>query len=256
MRRLALTSWSLNKALSSGALALTDLPAQAREAGIATLEICHFHLPSTEPAYLAELRAAIEAAGVELFSILIDTGDISSADAERREADIALIASWMEHAAALGAGGVRVVAGESQPDDEAAFGRAVEALGRLAQRGRELGLRVRTENFRALASSAAGCNRLLDSLDGAVGLCADVGNFPADVRVREFEAVAGRAEVVHAKAGYSADGAVVADDLRRCLELSVKAGFSGPYTLVYDQGPDEWGGVAKVKGVVQPFVEG
>ena len=255
MRRLALTSWSLNKALSGGALALTELPARAREAGIATLELCHFHLPSTEPAYLTELRAAIEGAGVELFSVLIDTGDIASADPERREADIALIAGWMETAAALGAQGVRVVAGEAPPDDEAAAARAVEALSRLAQRGRDLGLRVRTENFRALASTAASCNRLLDALDGSVGLCADVGNFPADVRVREFEAVAGRAEVVHAKASYNADGAVIADDLRRCLELSVAAGFSGPYTLVYDQGPDEWGGVAKVKSVVENFVE-
>jgi sugar phosphate isomerase/epimerase len=255
MRRLSLTSWSLNKALTSGALTLTDLPARAREAGITTLEICHFHLPSTDPAYLAELRGAIEAAGVELFSVLIDTGDISSADAARREADIALIAGWLDVASALGAGGVRIVAGEAQPDDEAAFGRAVEALGRLAQRGRELGLRVRTENFRALASTAHSCNRLLDTLDDAVGLCADVGNFPAETRVREFAAVAGRAEVVHAKAGYNADGSVIADDLRRCLELSVEAGFSGPYTLVYDQGPDEWGGVAKVKGVVEPFVE-
>lgn len=256
MRRLALTSWSMNKALSSGALALTDLPARAREAGIATLEICHFHLPSTEPAYLAELRAALTAADVELFSILIDTGDIASADAERREADIALIANWMDVAASLGARAVRVVAGEAPPDDEAAIARAVEALARLAQRGRALGLRVITENFRALASTAASCNRLLDSLDGAVGLCADVGNFPADVRVREFEAVVARAESVHAKAAYDADGAIVADDLRRCLELSVTAGFSGPYTLVYDQGPDEWAGVARVKGVVEPFVEG
>ncbi|MBC8076089.1 MAG: TIM barrel protein, partial [Chloroflexales bacterium] len=123
MRRLALTSWSMNKALSSGALTLTDLPAQAREAGIATLEICHFHLPSTEPEYLAELRAALTAADVELFSILIDTGDISSADAERREADIALIANWMDIAASLGAGAVRVVAGEAPPDDEAAIAR-------------------------------------------------------------------------------------------------------------------------------------
>ena len=51
-----------------------------RDAGIGTLEICHFHFPDTDATTLRELRAALDVAGVELFSILIDMGDISNAD--------------------------------------------------------------------------------------------------------------------------------------------------------------------------------
>jgi sugar phosphate isomerase/epimerase len=259
MRRLSLTSWSLHRSLESGALSLAVLPGRMRAAGIGTLEVCHFHLADV-PAALAQgdtlpqLRAALDDAGVELFSLLIDTGDISAADPQRRQADLALIAGWIDVAAALGARCARVVGGEASPDDEAALERATAGLRQLAAHARERGLRVTTENFRALLSTAANCNRVLDALDGAVGLCADIGNFPAASRLAEFSAVVGRAEVVHAKASYDDAGRILADDVRRCLEASVAAGFDGPYTLVYDRPGDSWAGIAELKAVVEPFL--
>jgi sugar phosphate isomerase/epimerase len=234
---------------------LTDVPQRMQEHGIGTLEICHFHFPSVSPDYLHTLRTAIEAAGVELFSILIDTGDISHPDSRRREADIKLIERWMEIAAALGARAVRVVAGEAAPDDEAGLERAIAGLDHLSARGRELGLRVLTENFRPLASTAANCNRILDALDGAVGLCADVGNFPDAGRVDEFKAVVDRASSVHAKPSYDADGRMDPRQLRECLAASVDAGFDGPYTLVYDRPGDAWQGIAALKEVVSPYLQ-
>ena len=50
-----------------GPISLLELPARVAEFGIRTLEICHFHLPSVEKTYLAELRAALASADVELF---------------------------------------------------------------------------------------------------------------------------------------------------------------------------------------------
>ena len=271
MRHLALTTWSLHRKLGSppmialpdedsgsapqAELKLTDVPQRIQEYGIGTLEICHFHFPSVSPDYLRSLRTAIETAGVELFSILIDTGDISHPDPRRREADIRLIERWMEIAAALGARAVRVVAGEAAPDDEAALRRATASLEHLAGRGRKLGLQVLTENFRPLASTAANCIRILDALDGAVGLCADVGNFPDASRVSEFKAVVERASSVHAKASYDADGRMDPRQLRECLAASVDAGFDGPYTLVYDQPGDAWQGIVELREVVSPYLQ-
>jgi sugar phosphate isomerase/epimerase len=271
MRRLALTTWSLHRKLGSppmialpdedsgpvsqAELQLTDVPRRMQEQGIGTLEICHFHFPSASPDYLRTLRTAIETAEVELFSILIDTGDISHPDSRRREADIKLIERWMEIAAALGAQAARVVAGEGSPNDEAALGRAIAGLEHLAGHGRELGLRVLTENFRPLASTAANCNRILDALDGAVGLCADVGNFPDASRVSEFKAVVDRASSVHAKPSYDAGGRMDPRQLRECLAASVDAGFDGPYTLVYDRPGDAWQGIAELKEVVSAYLQ-
>jgi sugar phosphate isomerase/epimerase len=254
MRRLSLTSWSLHHDLSSGALALTDLPARMREAGIATLELCHFHLPDTSAETLAGMRAAVEGAGVELLSVLIDTGDISAADPERRASDLGLVEQWIDHAAALGAQGVRVIAGDSPPDDTQALERAVAGLRHAAAYAGKYGLRVRTENFRPLLATAANCNTLLDALDGQVGLCADIGNFPAERRLAEFTAVAGRAEVVHVKGDYDAGGRLQAEPLRACLAASARDGFDGAYTLVYDRGGDSWAGLATLADTVRPYL--
>jgi sugar phosphate isomerase/epimerase len=261
MRRLALTSWSVHPLLqpehpgTDAALSLTDLPARMRDAGIGTLEICHFHFPSTEPAYLGELRAAIDDAGVELFSILIDAGDISQADDRQHASDMRMIEGWIDVAATLGTGAARVVAGDAPPDDEAALERAIASLARLAAYGRGRNVRVLTENFRALASTAANCNRILDELGGEIGLCADIGNFPSASRVAEFSEVVPRAESIHAKANYGAGGELDAGQLRECLDASLAARFDGPYTLVFDRPEDRWTGIARLKQVVAAYVQ-
>src|SRR5689334_261736 len=95
--RLSVSTWSLHRALGRPAfygaaegvlilvdtrnrveITLLDQPARVAGAGIHTLEICHFHLPSRDRSYLGELRGAIEAAGVQLFSLLDDDGDITN----------------------------------------------------------------------------------------------------------------------------------------------------------------------------------
>ena len=254
MRRLALTSWSLHYDLSSGALKLTDLPQRMHAAGYETLELCHFHLPDAEPGTLAALHAALTAANVQLFSVLIDTGDISNADPVRRAADHKLVEGWIDAAAALGAQGVRIIAGDAASDDSAALARAAEELRALALYAEQRGVQVRTENFRPLLTTAVNCLALLDTVGGAVGLCADIGNFAKQHRVAEFSAVVPHANVVHVKSEYDTNGQIQPQDVQACLAVAVASGFDGPYTLVYDRGGDSWAGLAELAGVVQPYL--
>jgi sugar phosphate isomerase/epimerase len=69
-----------------GEVSLLELPARLAEFGVHTLEVCHFHLPSRDAQYLAALRGAMEAANVELWSLLIDDGDLSHAENGARDA--------------------------------------------------------------------------------------------------------------------------------------------------------------------------
>src|SRR6266567_9478904 len=103
-RRFSVSTWSLHRTLGrpamygveagfhiptathgGGALSLLELPARLTAFGIRTLELCYFHLPSLDPGYLAELHAALQAAQVELFSLLIDDGDITHATYAERD---------------------------------------------------------------------------------------------------------------------------------------------------------------------------
>src|SRR3712207_5645598 len=102
--RLSVSTWSLHRALGRpsfygpetgqaipvethgrGALSLLELPAHIAAFGIHTLEICHFHLPSRDHTYLSELRSALDDAGVELFSLLVDDGDLTHPEHAQRD---------------------------------------------------------------------------------------------------------------------------------------------------------------------------
>ena len=134
--RLSTSSWSLHRALGltypdtpaqpntgsaetygRASLTLLEVPAKLAAMGIYTLEICHFHFPSRDAGYLGELRAALKSAGVELFSLLIDDGDIAHPTDGQR--DLEWISGWIETAGLLGAQCARVVAGKTPPSEDA-----------------------------------------------------------------------------------------------------------------------------------------
>ena len=129
--RLSISSWSLHRALGSvfhqvdgattenGDISLMELPAKISERWIKTLEICHFHFPRIDDDYIDDLRVSLDDAGVELFSVLIDEGDITHPDPEQRQREMEQIRFWIEIAGKGGAGHARVIAGctDIQTDD-------------------------------------------------------------------------------------------------------------------------------------------
>ena len=58
-------------------------------------------LPSIDRGYLAEVRAAFEGSKVEIFQLLIDTGEVGSPDPDERQAGIEHTKFFIEVAAAV-----------------------------------------------------------------------------------------------------------------------------------------------------------
>lgn len=268
MPRVSVSSWSLHRRLGRAwhdpdgrggftnrsrdapdILHLLDLPAEAAAHGIRTVELCHFHFPSTSPEYLARLRTGLAQSGVELFSVLIDGGDISAPDEAARDRDLAMVRGWVDVASTLGAGCVRIVAGEGPlaPD---AVDRCVRQLCALAAYAADSGVRVLTENFRRLAARPEVCLQILDRCDGRVGLCADFGNFPAASRAADLAAVLPRADSIHAKADYPG-GRIDAGAYRQLLRLALDAGFDGPASLIYQDDGDTWSRLRELKDLTE-----
>lgn len=269
--RLSVSTWSLHRSLGkppvygpettgdvaatptiAPAFSLLEVPARIADAGIHTLEICHFHLPNRAPATLRRVRSAIEEAGVELWSLLIDGGDIAHPD--QHERDTAWVEGWLDVAAALGARNARVSGGKQEPGP-AAIARTTQNMARLAEGAQKRGLRLMTENWQNLMSTPAVVLEVLDKLDGAVGLCADFGNWRGPTKYDDLAQIMPRAESCHAKCHFSADGAPEQEDFVRCLELARAAGFAGPYTLIYDSpGADEFAGLRLEQEMVKPYL--
>ncbi|MEZ4660792.1 MAG: TIM barrel protein [Caldilineaceae bacterium] len=267
--RLSVSTWSLHRTLgkpanygpgqsgpgaagANGGLPLHELPARLADFGIHTLEICHFHLPSTDDDYLKKLRGALDDAGIELWSLLIDGGDLT--DPLHADRDQAWIADWVRVAGKLGAKNTRVVAGKAEPTP-ATLEQSRARMSQLLSVGQAAGVRIMTENWLGLMSNAESVLWLLEKLDGQVGLCVDFGNWRGPQKYDELAAIMPHGDSSHAKAAFLDERTLDRDDYVRCLELAKAAHFSGPHTLIYD-GPnvDEWFGLSVERDVVQPYL--
>lgn len=250
MTTFALSTWSLHRTLD-GSLDLLELPAALRQRGYDTVQICHFHLPSQDASYLAELRSALSDAEITLDAVLVDDGDLTHpTEADDQEK---WIAGWLDTSAELGADRARVIAGKAAPTPE----RLTDSARRLSRLAAQASVRVVTENWLGLLPSAMTVTSLLDQTDGNVGFLIDLGNWTGATKYAELTAVAGRAETCHAKCAFAppaSGGPAVpdAEDYRACLHLLKDAGFTGPLALIYD-GPDddEWAALEQEKEIVR-----
>ena len=269
-RRLSVSTWSLHRQLGPswwdspqqpektygepwgpGALTLLELPARLADFGVHTLEICHFHLQQLDDAYLEQLRESLDAAGVSLFSLLIDDGDITCPQHQAR--DMAWIEGWLAIAGRLGADCARVIAGKTL--DDGAVERSRAALASLAGTAAQHNVRLMTENWFAVTDTPEQVCSLLEPLREQVGLCVDFGNWKGADKYDGFAQVMSFAESTHAKCSFTEPLQADADDFTRCLQICDAGNFSGPYTLIYD-GPDddEWAGLRLEADMVSPWL--
>ncbi|GER91078.1 sugar phosphate isomerase [Dictyobacter vulcani] len=272
-RRLSVSTWSLHRTLGDyavygpdtkepsslnntdkhGQLTLLELPARLAAFGISTLEICHFHLPSLDAGYLKELRSTLQHERVELFSLLIDEGDITHPTNGDRDQD--WIRSWLEVAGQLGAKRSRVIAGKTSPTG-ANLQNSIHRLRQLADYAEEQGVRLMTENWFSLLSQPVAVRTVFEQLNERIGLCFDFGNWSGPTKYEALTSIAPYAESCHTKAHFSDNDEIDKDDYIRCLEITRAANFSGPYTLIYDgPNPDEWDGLQREKEIVAPYIQ-
>jgi sugar phosphate isomerase/epimerase len=252
MARMSISSWSLHHSLGK-AFDVLELPETIAGMGINTLEICHFHLPKTDDAYLSEFRAACEDAEVELFSVLIDQGDISAPDAANHREQMDFTTKWLEITSTLGATHARVAAGDSEPSAEA-ISRSATSLRVLAKIGTGLNVQVITENWKKLTRRAAPLVEILDRCDGTVGVCADFGNFSGPEKYSDLKAIAARSTSCHAKAQWPLKTDFDRSDFEQCLTIMRAANFDGPYSVIYDSGGDESAGIRRTAAAIEPFL--
>ena len=225
----------LQAPVSPGGLALLDLPAELKAHGYGAVQIVHFHLPSRDPAYLAQLRDALAAADIELDTLLIDDGDLTDeANAERVDA---WLDGWLETASALGATRARLIVGRSEPTPERVRTTA-ERLVRMA--GAHPGVRVVIENWLGMFPDARAVETMLAATGDSVGLLIDLGNWRGPDKYDQLARIAARAETCHAKCHTTGDDLDTVD-FRRSLQVLKDAGYAGPLALIYDgDNDDEW----------------
>lgn len=260
MLTLALSSWSFHRRLpyfgkgswsppqDGPEISILSLPEIAAELGINQVEICQAHLASTDPEYLAEVGAALEAAGIRVVNVPIDVGNLAEPSAEQRSAEIAQILPWIDAANALGSPAVRVNTGQSAGMNQGEALRTVaHGYTRLAAYCAERGMTVLLENHGGLSSTPEAIIELLALVDAAnFRLCPDFGNFAPELREEGLRAMLPYAAMVHAKMmDFDEGGAHPAFDLDRCLNLVVESRYSGPISIEFEGKGDPYQAVQR-----------
>ncbi|ASK65784.1 sugar phosphate isomerase [Brachybacterium avium] len=232
---------------AAGGLDLLELPGQLAAHGFTSAQLCHFYLPRTEPAYLAELRDGFATAGVDLECFLVDDGDV--VHPEHGEDQQRWVSGWIEVAEQLGAARVRVPAGDQAPTPETL---ALSAHRLRALAAAHPDIRMLTENWKSLLRDAPTTRTLLDLLEGEAGLLIDTGNWDGADKYDQLAAVAGQAECSQIKARELAPGVLDAEDLARSLVTLREAGYAGRLSLVYaGTDDDEWGRLEQMHEIVR-----
>jgi sugar phosphate isomerase/epimerase len=235
----------------AGDIAFLDLPGELAKRGYLRAEICHFHLARQDAGYLADVRDAFREAGVAIQTLLIDDGDIT--DPATRARDLAWIEGFIATAGALGAENVRVIAGKQKPTVQT-LALAVSGLSGLVPVAKDHGVRLVTENWFDLLASEKEVHHVLDAVGDGLGFLADMGNWHGAAKYAALQSVYGRAELSHTKCHFGESMAMDAHDYGKCLEASVKAGYKGPHTLIFESPGEEWDGLAMERAFVLDYI--
>lgn len=269
MNSFAVSSWSLHGALGQAwyepdgqgkrvntntshtpTLTLLELPAFVAKEGIKLLEICHFHFPSTDADYLAQLKGAMQSAGVKLANVLIDTGNLSNLDDAQWRADIEMTKSWQDIAVTLGSDSVRIDCG-TEPAIPDTLKRSADALRELADYGKSIGLTTTTENWRTTSIKPDDLIDIMQQVDRPLNLCLDFGNAEkTDDKLGTINELLPYATSLHCKANYDG-GTMDEDDIDQCLDLVKASDFDGFISLIYGDTENEWDHILALKHHVE-----
>lgn len=212
-------------------LDLLDFPGEVVSLGINCVDLCIQHIPTIEAGYLKELRSAFDAADVELYQLLIDIGEVASADPTERSASIALTKRWMEIAAELGSTGVRYVPGDSKPNSEN-ISASGEAFRELYDYSLACGVEPATENYKVFNNEADDLLQVLDIADRDYGLVADFGNAKGPEKYDNLSKLMPRATAIHQWVMIDDEGRINMEDSKRCLHMARDNDFDGPVMLL------------------------
>jgi hypothetical protein len=112
--------------------------------GVHKVEFQHYHIPSTEPSYLKELRAHIEKSRSRMTQINVEFGqlNISAPQLRDRLMAIDLTKMWIDHAVLLGAQRVMINQGQPTQDNKV---NGIPTLKTMVDYGRSKGIIVSVE---------------------------------------------------------------------------------------------------------------
>jgi len=257
---IAVAAWSLNRRFRSeeDPLALVDFPGLVRERfGVEAVELYSGFFASREPAYLAEVREAVAAAGSRAVHISVDGhGDLAALDEDARKEAVERHKPWFEIATAVGSPSFRANTGGKAGVSEDTIAACIRSFKELAAQGERAGINVLIENHGGISGDPELIVRIMQEVGSAnIGTCPDFGNAPDETRYEFLERIMPYAKIVHAKFHeFDEDGEETVIDAKRCLDICRAAGFDGYCSIEFEGKGDQSEGVTKSVALLKKYL--
>ncbi len=254
--RLAVASYPFRASMERPGhpgLALKDFAAMVVDKfGIHNIEPLSEHFPSTEPAYLEELRTAVERAHSHIVDIPAGVrASIYDPDASRREAAVAGSRKWIDVAVAVGSPSVRMnIHGTrgTTPD----VGRASGALKAVAEYGASKKIMVNLENDDLITEDAFFLAKVIDTVNSPwLRALPDFGNsmLKGDeaFNYKAMEAMFRRAyNIAHVKDSEVDEGKVFRVNMAKTFSIAKAAGYRGYFSMEWEGQGEPYAGTQKL----------
>lgn len=222
---------STNPDASGGILTLQKIPEYFRDRfGIYQPEFWSEHFESRSPAYLKDLKAALDKHSCRLLNIQVDTPGKDMSNPENGNSAIAVeeIKEWIDVGAALGSLMVRGSFMQHSLEE------GIKSTRELVQYAKAKGITLLAENHFDLLSVPENHVKVAEEIGrDHFGLLADFGNYPDPIdKYRALEMIAPHTLLVSAKThGYDENYQHTGFDFDRCVRIMEEGGFTGAYSL-------------------------
>lgn len=246
--RTAICAYSYRQALQSGKLKYEDLVRLAVDYGTDGLDLTVYWFPSTDDSFLLPLKGLAYRNAVEIYSISVRT-DLCRPTAELRDKEVAEVKKWVDVAAKLGAGHIRVFGGNvpKGESEDRAVEWVVDILRRSAEYAGSKGVILGLENHGGITERAERILQIVDTVNSPwVGVNLDTGNFREDA-YRQIEMILPKAVNAQFKSEIRNEaGERVEADWDRIMRMFAKHGYRGYLALEYEGKEDAMAAVPRL----------
>ena len=249
--RLAVTSWPFRAYMESPTnhgrkahvpgMDLKAFPAfVSRKFGVHAINPLADHFRSTDDAYLAGLREAVEKAGSHIVDLGLGGGYFYDPDAATRRSAIDYGRKWIDIAVKIGSPSVRQHL-RVKPDQKPDSGIAAEALGSLAEYGAKRNIVVNLENDNAIAEDPFLLVTIIEKVNSPyLRALPDFGNsligHDESYNQRAVKAMLAHAwNMCHVKDVVEGEhGEMKTVDLKKMFGLAKQSAYAGYYSMEFD----------------------
>jgi len=232
---------------------MLEFPAVVRERfGLGNLELLGQHFASTDPSYLAQLRAAVKAAGSRVVNLPTSVGaSLYDRDAEKRALAVTNAKKWIDTAVAIECPQVRIhiqKATGAGPDTAL----TATALRGVAEYGASKNVVVNLENDDPSSEDALFIAEVIDAVaspwlralpDFCNSMLKGDEKFNYDAVRTLFARAYG---ISHAKDSEVDGGKVVRVDLARTFGIARDAGYKGWFSVEWEGAGEVWSETGKL----------